>query len=137
MKKTIFTVLLVIMGLSLTAAPALAAATRSVANIQQDVNDTFGTIAITTGLPDSTLEQIVGGVINVITGFLGLIALIIILWGGFVWMTAGGNEEKVAQAKKLIITGIIGLAIILASYAIAKWVVDTLFTVVGVPEVAG
>ena len=52
----------------------------------------------------------------------------IILAGGFMWMTAGGNEDKVGKAKQLIFSGIIGLAIILAAFAIAKFVINSLVT---------
>ena len=65
-------------------------------------------------------------VINIIMGFLGIIAVLIILTGGFKWMTAGGNEEKVAESKKLIIAGIVGLAIIFGAYAIASFVIQSL-----------
>jgi hypothetical protein len=46
--------------------------------------------------------------------------------GGFKWMTAGGNEDKVGEAKKLIVAGIIGLVIILGSFAIATFVLTQL-----------
>nr|NIS50742.1 hypothetical protein [Phycisphaerae bacterium] len=59
---------------------------------------------------------------------LGIIAVVIILIGGFQWMTAGGNEENVDKAKKRIIQGVIGLAIILASWAIARFVLESLVT---------
>jgi hypothetical protein len=58
-------------------------------------------------------------------GLLGIVAVVIILLGGFKWMTAGGNEEKVAEAKKLIVSGIIGLVIIMSAYAIATFVVNS------------
>lgn len=68
-------------------------------------------------------------VINVIMGFLGLVAVIIILWGGFKWMTAGGNEDQVGEAKKLIIAGVIGMAVVIGAYAIASFVVQSLVNV--------
>lgn len=70
---------------------------------------------------------IAANVIRVLLGFLGIIAVIIILFGGFKWMTAGGNEEKVGEARKLMIQGIIGLVIILAAWGIARFVVQAIF----------
>ena len=81
-----------------------------------------------TGLGNAPLEQAIGQLINVALGFLGIVAVIIILFGGFKWMTAGGNDEKVGEAKRLIIAGIIGLAIILSAYAIASFVLGSLIT---------
>jgi hypothetical protein len=54
--------------------------------------------------------------------FLGIIAVVIILYGGFVWLTAAGNEEKVSRAKKIITAAVIGLIIILAAYLIVGFV---------------
>ena len=79
-----------------------------------------------TGLAVKDPRAIAAQIINIILGFLGIVAVIIILLGGFKWMTAGGNEDKVGEAKKLIVAGIIGLIIILASFAIAKFVLDQL-----------
>jgi hypothetical protein len=46
--------------------------------------------------------------------------------GGFIWMTAGGNEEKVGKAKKMLVAGIIGLIIVVAAYAIARFAVGSI-----------
>jgi len=81
-----------------------------------------------TGLGTRDLKDTITAVLNVILGFLGIIAVIVILFGGFKWMTAMGNEEKVGESKKLIVAGIIGLVIILAAYAIAVYVIDTIST---------
>jgi len=61
---------------------------------------------------------------------LGIVAVVIILIGGFKWMTAGGNQDEVDKAKKLITNGIIGLAIILAAFAISKFVIESLVSAV-------
>jgi len=55
---------------------------------------------------------------------LGLIALVIVLYAGFMWMTSGGNEEKISKAKKILSAGVIGLIIILASYAITSFILQ-------------
>lgn len=81
-----------------------------------------------TGLSTRDVREVIARIINVAMGLLGIIAVVIILGGGFMWMTAGGNEEKVAKAKKLIFQGIIGLAVILTSYAIARFVIEQLVT---------
>lgn len=70
-------------------------------------------------------------IINVALGLLGIIAVVIILYAGFQWMTAGGNEEKVTEAKGRIIQGVIGLAIIMSAYAIANFVITQLSTATG------
>jgi hypothetical protein len=80
------------------------------------------------GLGDQDLTTTIGGIIRVALGFLGVIAVVIILLGGFKWMTAGGNDDKVKDAKKLIFSGIIGLVIVLSAYAIASFVINSLIT---------
>ncbi len=75
------------------------------------------------GLGNRDPKSIIVGVIQVILGFLGLLAVIIILIGGFKWMTSGGSDDKVAEARKLIVSGIIGLLIVLAAWGISLWVI--------------
>ncbi len=78
------------------------------------------------GLGTQDVRSTVSNVIKAFMGLLGIVAVVIILLGGFKWMTAGGNEEKVAEAKKLIISGVIGLVIIMSAYAIAQFVVNAI-----------
>ena len=67
-------------------------------------------------------------IIDKLLGFLGLIAVAVILYGGFRWMTAGGNEDAVKKAKHTLTAGIIGLVIVLAAWGIARFVIDLLPT---------
>ena len=83
------------------------------------------------GAGDVGMVEMVGGIINVVMGLLGVVAVLVILYGGFMWMTAAGNEEKVGKAKKLIIAGIIGLVVIFAAFAIASFVISNLATTTG------
>ncbi len=78
------------------------------------------------GLGTQDIRVTIASIINVFMGLLGIIAVVIILYGGFMWMTAAGNEERVDKARKMIVSGVIGLAIILSAYAIARFVVNSL-----------
>jgi hypothetical protein len=78
------------------------------------------------GLGTQDIRTTISGIIKAFMGLLGIIAVVIILYGGFKWMTAMGAQEKVDEAKKLIISGIIGLVIILTAYAIAQFVVGAI-----------
>lgn len=78
-------------------------------------------------------RSIAAAVINVALGFLGIVAVIIILLGGFKWMTAAGNEDKIAEAKKLMAAGVIGIVIILAAWGLALFVLDALLNATGAP----
>jgi hypothetical protein len=72
------------------------------------------------------VRMIVVDIIKIVLGFLGIIATVIILYAGFKWMTAAGNEENITSAKNMLIAGIIGLAIILSAYAIAAFTISYL-----------
>lgn len=92
--------------------------------------DTFGLNPVNAGvggtLGNKDLRTVIGNIINVALSLLGVVAVVIILIGGFKWMTAGGSEDKVEEAKKMIFQGIIGLAIILSAWAIAIFVLNSL-----------
>jgi hypothetical protein len=86
----------------------------------------------TLGLGSSDLQETVVSIIQWVLGLLGLGAVIMILYGGFTWMTAGGNEEKVEKAKKIITAAVIGLVIILVAWAIVIFALNVLQNTSGV-----
>ena len=79
-----------------------------------------------TGLGQSSLQDTIARIIRVALSLLGIIAVIVVIAGGVRYMTAGGDADKVAQGRKIIINGAIGLAIILSSYAITQFVINSL-----------
>ncbi|MDD5527932.1 MAG: pilin [Patescibacteria group bacterium] len=85
-------------------------------------------IGSVTGLSVSDPRTIAANIIKIALGFLGVLAVVIILIGGFKWMTAAGNEEQIEEAKKVLMAGIIGLVIILASWGIANFVLSSLIS---------
>lgn len=58
--------------------------------------------------------------------FMGIIMLVLMLYAGFLWMTAAGDESKIEKSKSIISSAIIGLAIIIMSYSIVVFVVYAL-----------
>jgi len=84
-----------------------------------------------TGLGTKDIREGIMTIVQYLLTFLGVIAIVVILYGGFVWLTSGGNEEKVGQAKKIITAGVIGLVIIFISYALARFVIEQLITATG------
>jgi len=93
--------------------------------------DQAGNIQTGTGLGNEDPRVMASAVINILLGFLGIIAVLLILLGGFKWMTAAGDEGKVDEAKKIIAAGVIGLVVVLSAYGIALFVIDRLYTATG------
>jgi Type IV secretion system pilin/Bacterial Ig-like domain len=79
-----------------------------------------------TGLGSGDIRVIIGRIIQVALGLVGVVLLVYIIYAGFLWMTSGGNEEKVADAKKILRNAIIGLVIILAAFSIAQFIITSL-----------
>ena len=114
----------IVMLFSLALTPVVASA----ANTDFGVNTFKNELALGT---NTNLNAAIAKIINVALSLLGIVAVVIILIGGFKYMTAGGNDEKTAEARKLIFSGIIGLAIILSAFAIAKFVLGSLSQATG------
>ncbi|MBT3817154.1 MAG: hypothetical protein HOG08_02295 [Candidatus Magasanikbacteria bacterium] len=123
--------------LTLVLVPALASANQGAAGNNGGVDrvDVLGidgiddTIAL--GGKDQDLPTTISNIINVALSLLGIVAVVIVLAGGFKWMTAGGSEDKTAEARKLIFAGVIGLAIVMSAWAIARFVLVQIATETG------
>ena len=92
------------------------------------VNELGLSYATDIGLGTKDIRTTIASIIRVAMGMLGIVAVVIILIGGFTWMTAGGNDDKVGEAKKWIFSGVIGLAIILSAYALTNFVITQLIS---------
>jgi len=86
------------------------------ASVIAGLDQTANKAAIDTGNTD--LSAKLGSIINYFFGIMGVIFLVVILVGGYSWMTAGGNEEKVGKAKKWIFNGINGMIVIFMAYSL-------------------
>lgn len=76
---------------------------------------------------DADLWGIVNTIINVILAIVGVIAVIMIIFGGIQYSTSAGDPGKVKKAKDTILYGVIGLVIALLAFAIVNFVLDNIF----------
>lgn len=82
------------------------------------------------GAPTSP-ALVVGSIILVVLGLLGMVFVILLTYGGFLWLSAAGEEDKVKKAQGLIIHSIIGVFIVIAAYTIAFFVLEKIGAAVG------
>lgn len=71
-------------------------------------------------------ETILVNIVNWGLGILALIAVVLVLIGGFQWMTAAGDETKVDKAKKVLVAAVIGLVIVMAAWGISLYAISVL-----------
>ncbi|MEK7632475.1 MAG: pilin [Patescibacteria group bacterium] len=88
-------------------------------------------VASTSGLGTDSLMTIIGRVINVVLSLLGVIFLILLVYAGAIWMTAGGDGKKVDKAKGILINAVVGLLITMSAYAISVFVINLLSDATG------
>lgn len=82
-----------------------------------------------TALKDnSDIKTSAGKIIGVALSFVGAIFFILMIYGGFLWMTARGDEGQVTKAKDMIFAAVIGLVIVLSAYAITSFLGTQLTT---------
>ncbi|MFZ6015821.1 MAG: hypothetical protein ACOYUZ_05735 [Patescibacteria group bacterium] len=77
-------------------------------------------------LSDKDPRAIAAELINVFISFLAVIFVVLILHAGFLFMISGGDKEKTAKARRAIANAIIGLAIVLSSWAITTFAIDAI-----------
>ena len=78
-------------------------------------------------VPDGPdLMTIIKNMLNTTFGVVGVIAVIMMIIGGFYYMTSQGSPERVQKGKNTILYGIVGLIIVLSAFAIVNFVLDSL-----------
>ena len=72
---------------------------------------------------DTSLEDMITSVINVLLYIAGIIAVIMIIIGGIKYMTSGGDANGISSAKNTVLYSVIGLVLVILAYAIVNWVI--------------
>ena len=75
-----------------------------------------------TGIEQTDVFSLSGRIIKALLGISGLAFFVLMIYGGFLWMTARGSEEQVTKAKNTIIAAIIGLVVVVSAYAITNFI---------------
>ncbi len=83
-----------------------------------------GGVPLPNPLEAESIPELAGQMIKGLLGVTGAIALFMLVWGGIVWMTSGGNSNRVEQGKNTILWAILGIVIIFMSYIILNFVFD-------------
>ncbi|HNP75196.1 MAG TPA: pilin [bacterium] len=78
------------------------------------------------GSGETNPEIIIGRIVQTVLAILGVVFTLLIAYGGFLWMTAGGDPGKVDKAKGMISNAIIGIVIVFLSYTISIFVIKQL-----------
>lgn len=130
MKKRIKTQLkaLSLTGLivSATVVPFVTAAAYTPAPVNFDPNYN---VERNSGLGNANPQEVAANIISWVLSFLAVLALVLVVYGGFIWMFSRGNEEEVKKAKDILSGALFGLIIILASYGLTAYIFENVVNV--------
>ncbi len=131
--KIIALVILIIFSSLIVSNFVLAQTTPNAPNIPSTSNTpstTTGTktstATLTNPLSVSTPGALIGNIIKTLMGVVGVVAVLMIVWGGVMYMTSAGSDEKIGTAKKIITGAIIGLVISILAYVIIDFVIKAI-----------
>ncbi len=96
------------------------------ASLSEDTGLTATGDAAGLGGSNTDLPVIIGRIIGSALGLLGAIFVILVIYAGFIWMTAQGSDEKIKQAKKILSGAVIGIVLTFSAYAITTFVTNSL-----------
>ncbi len=121
-RATFFAALLVVTGVLLGyGVPAFAQGDFGIAQVDSQI-----------GLSGTSIALILVRVIRILLGFLGLVLVIMILYGGYTIMVSAGNADKVERGKTILKNAVIGTGIVLFSFIIVQFIISILSDVTGV-----
>jgi len=98
-----------------------------------DLTGKLGTLGSAAGYSQTqpSLAETIGTIIRAFLSLLGVIFMAYIIYGGYSWMIAKGNDEQITKAKAIIKGGVIGIIIVFAAYAISAFVIARMTSATG------
>jgi len=125
---------LVIVLLFLVVASEALATAPAVNNALGGLDNTATGGGIKTSTSQTDLPTIIGGVVGAVLALVGVVFFLLILYAGFNWMMAQGQEEKITKAKETIFSAVLGLIVVLGAYAITTLAADLFGEALGMPK---
>ena len=128
MKKNKLLKLLIALWLALQSQIVLAEqgpglASKELGDLIEKRSSTFG---LWSGLRSTSIGEFMASIIQLVLAMMGVLFICLMVYGGYTWMIARGNEDKVQQAKKTITNALWGLIITLTAYAIVYFIIGYL-----------
>lgn len=80
-------------------------------------------------LNDADVPTLINRIITQVLGIIGALFFLMFLWGGFQYLTAGGDTKKVGSAQKTLVNAVIGILIIAVAYGIVQSLITVFATV--------
>ncbi|OGL70550.1 hypothetical protein A3E96_02645 [Candidatus Uhrbacteria bacterium RIFCSPHIGHO2_12_FULL_46_13] len=118
----------------------LIAPTNEVAAVECGPNDPYGTnctaananLKPTTSLtPQQEINKLIATIIKTILGLTGVIFMIMIVAAGDLWMTAGGNEEKITKARTMLFNAAVGILLVFGAYIATEFITTVAIEAIG------
>lgn len=96
------------------------------ASAQYGLDETRTAAGLFTYDGEGGIPGLIGKIIGVALSFVGVAFLILMIYGGFVWMTARGKEQEITKAKETIISAVYGIVIVMGAYAVTYFIFNNL-----------
>ena len=85
-----------------------------------------GSLVFEPPLGSVSIQEVIANVIRAVLGVVGSITLLMFIIGGFIWMTAAGNEDRIKLGRNILTWTILGLVVIFSAYAITEFILRSL-----------
>lgn len=120
MKKVLIAVM-ILLGMT---SVALVQPVGAASDLDDDIcNDISGDLADVAGCnTDKRGDEVANSVIEIVIGLIGVLAVFVMIYGGFIFLTSTGDASKVAKGRNILIYGVVGLVVAILAYAIVKFV---------------
>ncbi len=129
-------VIVLVIAFTMFLSPVLAAhdsaKSTTVKGLETAANNGFKGVSLISSVPN-----VIGKIVGLALSFVGLAFFVLMIYAGFLWMFARGNDQDVQKAKDLIQAAVIGLIIVLAAYAITMFIGNALTSGDNVVDDAG